>query len=162
MRVPRRDRGARLKKVMRLPLPLGPILGVLCLCWATPTLAADKEGAAQWHHDRGTEHYLAGRYEQAIEEFEKAYALAPGPILLFNIAQAHRRNGSTDSAILFYKRFLKASPSAPNRAEVETRIRELEAPPGDVKKDPPLAGVTPPARLATPADVSPSGTCQRV
>lgn len=90
-------------------------------------IRASVQRRAQLHHDAGRENYLAGRYELAITEFEAAYSLVPEPILLFNLAQAHRKKGSRDQAILFYQRYLAAAPRARDREEVETRIRELQA-----------------------------------
>lgn len=92
-----------------------------------PANRAAVERSAQLHHDAGRENYLAGRYALAITEFEAAYALLPEPILLYNLAQAHRKNGSPDKALLFYQRYLAAAPRARDRGEVEEKIRDLEA-----------------------------------
>lgn len=52
-------------------------------------------------------------YDQAIVEFEAAYALSPLPILLFNIAQALRLKGENDKALDTYLKFLAVNPEGP-------------------------------------------------
>lgn len=115
-----------------------------------PATRASAQRTAQLHHDAGRENYLAGRYELAITEFEAAYSLVPEPILLFNLAQAHRKNGSRDQAILFYQRYLAAAPRARDREEVEKRIRELQAESPTTTREPvqpPLAAPTTPSPM---------------
>lgn len=95
---------------------------------ATPSSArADRarNQQAQLHHDAGKANYLSGSYGLAIREFEAAYALLPEPILLFNLAQAHRKNGDLENALLYFRRYLVALPGAPDRKDVETRIQEI-------------------------------------
>jgi hypothetical protein len=49
------------------------------------------------------------------------------PALLYNIAQARRLAGNTKEALRSYKTFLRLVPNATNRAEVESRVVELQA-----------------------------------
>jgi tetratricopeptide (TPR) repeat protein len=74
----------------------------------------------------GRTHYKEGRYAEAVAAFERALDLYPNPTLLFNLAQAHRHNGSAENAIFFFKRYLVMVPRAPDRADVEMRIHYLE------------------------------------
>jgi hypothetical protein len=83
-----------------------------------------REGLA--HFKAGGKHYKEGRYSEAVAEFERALDLFPNPTLLFNLAQAHRHNGSAENAIFFFKRYLIMLPHAPDRADVEMRIHGLE------------------------------------
>ncbi len=50
----------------------------------------------------------------------------PDPVFLFNIAQCHRKMGHDKEAVDFYKSYLRNAPNAPNRADVQKRIQELE------------------------------------
>ncbi len=101
----------------------------------TATVAfADAAGAAERskqtaeaHYQKGMKAYTLGHFEDAIEEFEKAYELRQEPIFLYNIAQSHRQNNNPQRAIFFYRRFLEADPQAKNRAEIEKRIKDLES-----------------------------------
>src|SRR4051812_47113433 len=78
------------------------------------------------HYNKGKTHYDLGRFDEAIDEFQKAYELDQNPVYLFNIAQSYRQKGEPSRAIFFYKRFLSADPENPKRESVETRIKELE------------------------------------
>lgn len=78
------------------------------------------------HYKKGVTSYDLGKFDEAIEEFQKAYELKPTPAYLYNIAQAYRQKGDAAKAVFFYKRYLQKSPDAANRATVEKRISELE------------------------------------
>jgi hypothetical protein len=108
--------------------------------------AVDSKKAARPYYERGATEYNLGHFADAIAQFEKAYELDPAPILLFNIAQAHRQNGNNERAAFFYRRYLEQEPNAANRADVEKRIKDLEdavrqqndikhRPPTEVAKD---------------------------
>jgi tetratricopeptide (TPR) repeat protein len=55
--------------------------------------------------------YEAGRYAEAVEKFHSAYALTPAPLLLYNLAQAHRLAGECSQAVTYYEQFLATNPS---------------------------------------------------
>ena len=87
---------------------------------------ASPEETARQHHERGTMHYNLGQFEDAIAEYRKGYEQKPDPIFLFNIAQTYRQLGAHEKALFFYQRYFSSAPDAPNRAEVQARIAELE------------------------------------
>ena len=96
--------------------------------------------AARPHYEKGASEYNLGHFAEAISEFEKAYEQDQAPILLFNIAQAHRQSGNNERAAFFYRRYLEQEPDAANRPEVEKRIKDLEGviqQQNDVKRRPP-------------------------
>jgi hypothetical protein len=93
-----------------------------CLLWATPA-------QAQTAKELGTRagiQFRLGKFAQALALYEKAYELKPQPSLLFNIAQCHRHLGDLDKAAYGYKSYLAAAPEAPNRADVEASLAEVE------------------------------------
>jgi len=92
---------------------------------AQPTTTAKQE--AERLYETGTQHYNLGEYDKAIAIYKDAYRTFPNPYFLYNIAQSYRRAGELQQALSFYKSFLNALPDPPNRAEVDDRIRELEA-----------------------------------
>jgi len=103
----------------------------------TPAVAAEEaEGAlkhddpkaaeARSHYEEGTKAYNLGEYPRAVTEFKAAYNAKPDPLLLYNIAQSFRLGGDAGQALFFYRSFLRNMPGAPNRKEVEGRIRTLE------------------------------------
>lgn len=83
--------------------------------------------AAKLHFDRGEKLYALTRFSEALDEYQQAFDARPIPDFLFNIGQCYRNLGDYDSAIFSYKKYLTASPDAPNRAQVEQLIGELEA-----------------------------------
>ena len=87
---------------------------------------ADNKAAAKEHWSRGTSFYDLGRYDQAITEFEAAYQLKDDPAFLFNLAQAYRMAGKHERAVHFYKTYLRYVPKAPNRADIEEKIKTGE------------------------------------
>ncbi|HET6146119.1 MAG TPA: hypothetical protein VFH68_01195 [Polyangia bacterium] len=152
----RRVRGLS-SAVFRLFLATGCLLAPL----GSPSAAAGGteagKKAARPHYEKGASEYNLGHFAESISEFEKAYEQDPAPILLFNIAQAHRQSGNNERAAFFYRRYLEQEPSAANRAEVEKRIKDLESviqQQNDVKRRPPTEVTDQDQRAAAP----PAGT----
>ncbi len=133
----------RLRGFSSLLLTLILIAGARAAHASDASKEAGKEAgkrAAKPHYEKGASEYNLGHFAEAISEFEKAYEQDPAPILLFNIAQAHRQSGNNERAAFFYRRYLEQEPSADNRADVEKRIKDLEAviqQQNDVKRRPP-------------------------
>jgi tetratricopeptide (TPR) repeat protein len=99
----------------------------------------DKTEQARGCYERGQRLYDLGRYQDAIDEFEKGYLLSGLPAFLINIAQAYRLAGDEPRAIDYYKRFLlKADADDPARAGAEKVLAELTAP------KPPPGSLAPP------------------
>jgi tetratricopeptide (TPR) repeat protein len=94
-----------------------------------PAAPSDAVASARQHTQQGTAFYNLDRFPEALAEYQAAYLAAPDPALLFNIAQCHRRMGNRAEASDYYRKYLRSAPQAPNRAEVERRIQELEARP---------------------------------
>jgi tetratricopeptide (TPR) repeat protein len=103
--------------------------------------------------ERGIRLFKEGNYDGAVQAFTAAYVLSPKPMFLFNIAQAHRKAGRPQEALLSYQLFLRKAPETPLRAETEAYIElvrtQLQARPPEPAKPPPA--VTP--LLAAPAAV---------
>ena len=99
---------------------------ILTFFAASSTARADDIAEAREHFRKGSKAFDLGHYQEAIKEYEAAYNLKEDPALLFNIAQAYRLEGDNQNAIRVYKSFLHHLPNAPNRADVERRIDELQ------------------------------------
>jgi len=69
--------------------------------------------------------YSAGRFENALDYFERACALSQRPVLLFNIGTAAERLRHDDRAIEAFEGYLAAMPDAPNAASVRSRLEIL-------------------------------------
>jgi tetratricopeptide (TPR) repeat protein len=83
--------------------------------------------AAKDHYKRASTLFDLGKYDDAIKEFEAAFELKDDPVFLYNIAQSYRLSNHYPEAIRFYRTYLKRSPKAKNKQEVEQRITEMEA-----------------------------------
>ena len=89
---------------------------------------ADHEESAKVHYERGLSAYGLGHYDEAADEYEKAFALKPDPALLYNAAQSHRFAGHKERALQRYKSYLSLfGDDAPNRAEAQRHVDELTA-----------------------------------
>ena len=115
-----------------------------------PTLTSDQKQEMKIHYERGQRAYDIGKYSDAIDEYAKVYEIGGNPAMLFNIAQAHRLNNQLPEALRFYRRYLQRSPNAPNRADVEAKIAEIEKQVDDRSRAPSSA-VTAPPPTTTPA-----------
>jgi len=106
---------------------------VLVTCLAVTALPARvaladtaQEKAAKRHFERGEKLFALGKFDEALEQYQKAYDAEPIPGFLFNIGQCHRNLGDYESAVFSYKKYLKLDPEAPNREQVEGLIEDLE------------------------------------
>lgn len=93
-----------------------------------PPAHADDAGtrAAKRHFDKGEKLFALGKFEDALEQYQKAFDAKPIPALLFNIGQCHRNLDDYEAAIFSFKKYLRLEPDAANREEVEELIDELE------------------------------------
>jgi tetratricopeptide (TPR) repeat protein len=78
------------------------------------------------HYQKGITQYELGDYQGAIIEFKTAYASSSNPGLLFNIAQSYRLMKDYSQALQFYRTYLRLSPHARNRVDVEKLVAEVE------------------------------------
>lgn len=83
---------------------------------------------------QGENEYAAGRYEVAIELWERAYAMDPRPGLQYNLAQAYGRTGmiveERRALELFLERLADTEPEAINGSEASSaraRIAAIDA-----------------------------------
>ena len=105
-------------------------------------------------YERATRAYDVGKYNEAIEEYQKAYEIGGDPPMLYNIAQAYRLNDQPGEALRFYRRYLQRAPNARNREDVERKIAELEKIVEDRRKA--AAAVAPPPVVAPPPAPAPA------
>jgi tetratricopeptide (TPR) repeat protein len=89
-------------------------------------VAPPSPSAAEAQFRLGKAYFDLGQYLNAAEAFEKGFELQPKPLFLYNAAQAYRKAGAATAALEKYRRFLELDPKAPERAEVQGYIRELE------------------------------------
>jgi hypothetical protein len=121
---------------------LSLVVAALIALAARPAQAQDAEKARQLFQ-QGSKSYDLGQFDKAIEAWQQGYDQKPDPGFLYNIAQAYRQKQDAAKAIFFYKGYLRNSPKAHNRAEVEQKIAALQKQAGDT------GGTTPPTNTTT-------------
>src|ERR1700753_3087327 len=84
------DAAPRAKK----PVPDAPV----------PKTPEQKE--ADRHFKSGVALFKEAKYAEALAEFERAYEIAPHPLVLYNIAGCHRELSHYAEAVTYYRRFL--------------------------------------------------------
>src|SRR3954469_2084942 len=110
-------------------------LAACVLLPAGGVLAAADNAAAKAAFVEGDRSFQLGKFDAAIEAYERAFGIDPQPAFLFNIALAHRRQYEIDGQIdhlararELYRNYLKLQPqSGGNRPGVERLIAELTA-----------------------------------
>jgi len=100
------------------------LLAVLAV--SAPAVSRAEESARELF-DKGTAAYALGHFDEAAQDYEKAFSLKPDPALLFNAAQAHRQASNKKRALVLYQNYIRLYGNrVSNRAEVE-RIEWQEA-----------------------------------
>jgi hypothetical protein len=93
--------------------------------WAAPARAQDTRQASQ-HFQRGVTLYGEADYRAALIEFERAYALAPNPSVLYNVGETRYQLQDYAAALTAFERFLsEAQPGDTRRTEVESNLDVL-------------------------------------
>jgi tetratricopeptide (TPR) repeat protein len=109
-------------------------VAIVVLTCATGAGAAPPRENAKAIFQEGERNFQLGKFEAAIEAYERAFNLDPQPAFIFNIALAHRRQFEIDGKLEhllrareLYRNYLKLDPTSPNRPGVEKLITELGA-----------------------------------
>ncbi len=113
-------------------------LVVLICALLVPLPAAAQESVGKQRFREATTAYEHGRYRDAARLFSAAYEADGHPELMYNVARAHDKAGDLASALQAYRRYLALSPGTDARAEVQARIRAIEA---EIEPAPVLQGV---------------------
>lgn len=130
-------------------------LGLALTVLAIPAVvfAQDNTARAREHYKTAQEDYKAGRYRNAVVQLKKAYAIKPHPTVLRQMGHCYKALGDIDNALENYQLYVEMAPGAPDLAEIQETIRELE----EAQKDQPQAAPAPvvapipvPARASVP------------
>jgi len=109
---------------------------VMALLWLAAaasravTAAADDGDEARIQYERGVELYDAGKFEEALVAFSRAYELKPSYKILYNIAQTDNERGEYAGALGAYRRYLAEGGGgldAARTSEVEAEVTRLES-----------------------------------
>ncbi len=117
-----------------------------------------ENAAARAAFSEGERNFQLGKFDAAIDAYERAFGLDPQPAFLFNIALSHRRQYEIDGQIdhlararELYRNYLRLEPQPANRPGVEKLISDLTA-----KIDAARGRPEPPAALAPPLSPEPA------
>ncbi|MBL9019274.1 MAG: PEGA domain-containing protein [Myxococcales bacterium] len=109
----------------------------LLVCWSlaaavSPVRAEDRD-SARIHFEAAQAAERRGDWQVVLDEYERAYTLAPHPTVLFNMAKAYEKLSRFREAAEALRRYLRDSPYADDRAEVEARIERARDRPSRVR-----------------------------
>jgi tetratricopeptide (TPR) repeat protein len=105
------------------------VLANLCFVVLAPVPARADDvttRAAKRYFARGEKLFALGKFDEALDEYQKAFDAKPLPDFLYNIGQCYRNLGDYDQAIFSFKKYLNLEPDAPDKTKVEKLIEELE------------------------------------
>ncbi len=89
---------------------------------------ADNERQARVLYAQGQQAFMQEDYGTAAARFEAAYALSPNAVLLlYNLGLTYDRLQMPQQAHDAYEHYLQVAPNAPERAEIEARLRVMRA-----------------------------------
>src|SRR5262245_60839463 len=71
-----------------------------------PSKKTPEQKEADRHFKSGVALYNEQKFTEALAEFERAYEIAPAPIVLYNIAACHRDLSHYGEAVKYYNKFL--------------------------------------------------------
>lgn len=80
---------------------------------------------ARMLYQAGVAAYDAGRFEEALERFRRAYELSGRAALLYNIGMAAERARQDEAALEAYERFVEAHPESSLRPRAESVILRI-------------------------------------
>jgi tetratricopeptide repeat protein len=139
-------RWGRLKPWARIPSSVVAVGAVLVVLSAFPAAAAGASAArdARRIYDEATAAFGLGKYAEAAEKYEAAFAIRPDPALLYNAAQAYRLGGIKPRALELYRNYVRLYPDGTNAADARTHAEALKKAIDVEAANPPPKPVTPP------------------
>lgn len=101
------------------------ILTLTLLLMASTAHADERKDIAKRQVTAGLAAQAAGKYDEAIELYNKAYDAVPHPEILFDLGQAYRLKGDAVSAVDYYERYLTVEPRGRVASDATHWIAEL-------------------------------------
>lgn len=96
---------------------------------AVPEDACIKDEKCKEHYTKGVKLYKEELFDEALTEFQSAYAARQMPLLLVNIGRTMQKLGRPKDALSHYERFLRAEPKIDpdTKKRVEDYITQVKA-----------------------------------
>ena len=95
--------------------------------WAQPAPVDDPIAIARGYVRAAILAQDRGLFDDAIRLYERANVLAPHPVMLFNLGQAHRLAGHRDLARRYYRDYLATGPTDDTLALATDFLAALDA-----------------------------------
>ncbi len=121
---------------------------VMLLGVASAARADDLRDRAHQEFMAAQADFGAGRYEPALDHLQRAYALAPHPELLFNIARCYEELHHRGKAVDAYDRYLAVQPNDTAARERAEALRQDLAANPEPPEPPAVVPTTPPPTTA--------------
>jgi len=102
------------------------VLGLVVALASVARAEDDVSTQARTLYERGMAHFQLAEYDDAIAKWQEGFRLKPVPEFLYNIGQAYRLSQRPDKAMQAYRAYLRMSPKAANKVEVERHIAALQ------------------------------------
>lgn len=106
-------------------ISIGLVLALFLVGGLASAAEDEATGKARIHLRAGIADYDEGRYAEAANEMEQAYALKPLADLQYNLAQCYERLNRLTDAARAYETYLSGRRDAPDRETVQKRIDNL-------------------------------------
>ncbi len=88
--------------------------------------STDSKDEATEHFEKAEAHMKVGAYDDAIREYEAAYAIAPKPGFYYDIGRAYELKGDKKHALEYFLKYLELEPNGPASTEARMRSVTLE------------------------------------
>lgn len=75
----------------------------------------------------GSDKLAAGAFDEAIAQYQQAFAIDPDPATVYKMAEAYRKKGESSRAIGEYKRYRTLAPTGPLAGNAFAQVEALEA-----------------------------------
>lgn len=102
------------------------LIMAVCLCATSIAHADERKELAKKEVAAGIAAQQAGKFDEAIAHYNKAYQAVPHPEILFDLGQAYRLKGEPEAAIDAYERYLSVEPSGRAAPEANRLVAELK------------------------------------
>ncbi len=135
---------------------LGAVTCLSLLAIHGPAFAqTSSDDLARTHFESGAAYLEESDYDNALQAFQKSYALSKRPEILLNIATVHERKADLPAAVAALQQFLSVAPANDEHIDAtKLRIQNLEKRIADAPA--PAPGPTTPAPVAAPPPAAPT------
>ncbi|HEY7374083.1 MAG TPA: tetratricopeptide repeat protein [Polyangia bacterium] len=131
----------RTARLLGLVAMVGVAVGLAAVPAARAAGTAPSSKDAKRIYEEATAAFGLGRYAEAAERYEAAFAIKPDPALLYNAAQSYRLAGNKPRALELYRNYVRLYPDGTNAEDARSHVAALkkaiedERPPGPRKID---------------------------